>query len=215
MNEMISISHVVANDLVPIVIVEGHHRVVKVVMLNTMQCSMLQVVEKLVELVLHLGHETMAIMVRHIVIIVNISVHVEGVAIKIVVRGRIMVDIRVEISVVIGLPIVGELLNTVLIVVCSKMLRIVLTLVLIRVVVTHVMSALRLHVVILTVLFSFVVTMGADIGLMSWQVPIAHVEVSTWVMLAAMEHDLIMVKLLRVSVFIWCDICRMEGHCEV
>ena len=205
----------VADDLVPVVIVEGHHGVVKVVMLNTMQCSMLQVVEKLVELVLHLGHETMAIMVRHIVIIVNISVHVEGVAIKIVVRGRVMVDIRVEISVVIGLPIVGELLNTVLIVVCSKMLRVVLTLVLIRVVVTHVMSTLRLNVVILTVLFSLVVTMGTDIGLMSWQVPIAHVEVGTWVMLAAAEHDLIVVKLLRVSVFIWCDICRMEGHCEV
>ena len=80
------------------------------------------------------------------------SVLVEVMALEVIVWG-IVVLIIVEVRVMISLPIVGVLLDTVCVMMLSEMLRVMLALVLVRVVMAHVVGAFGLNVMILTVLF--------------------------------------------------------------
>lgn len=150
MNEMVTISDVML--VVLLAICECHFGKVHVVMLSTMDGFVLHLVEELVKFVLDLAHETMAIMMGHIVRIVHVSVLVEVMALEVIVWG-IVVLITVEVRVMISLPIVGMLLDTVCVMMLSEMLRVMLALVLVRVVMAHVVGALGLNVMILTVLF--------------------------------------------------------------
>ena len=70
-----------------------------------------------------------------------------------------------------------------------NVLRMMLTIVKIRVVVSHVMSSLRLNVVILTVLFRREVAVVVKMRLVIFQVPVALFKVGIRVMLIAVHQS--------------------------
>ena len=99
-----------------------------------------------------------------------------------------------------ALPVIGTMLDAVDIVVLIHMLRVMLARVFIRVVVTHVMGALRLHIVVLTVLLAPEVTLISNVRLVVAQVPISLFEVSRRVVLFAMHHDPLAMNILGMRV---------------
>jgi len=98
-------------------------------------------------------------------------------------------------SVVLVLPVVWHVLDPVMIMMVVHMLRVVLPLVSVRIVVSHVVVALRLHIVILTVLFTGEVALVTDVRHVILQVPVALREVGIWVMLVTV-HKLSHVRLV-------------------
>lgn len=57
--------------------------------------------------------------------------------------------------------------------------------------------------------------LSADVRLMAWQVPVAHVGVGAWVMLLALKQDLLVMNCLGVFVLIRCEFCIVEVHSKV
>ena len=85
-------------------------------------------------------------------------------------------------------PIVRSVFDAVHIVVLINMLRMMLAIVAIGVIVTHVMSSLRLNIVIFTMLLSREVAIVVKMRLMIFQVPVSLLEVGIRVMLITVHQ---------------------------
>ncbi len=115
------------------------------------------------------------------------------------------VTVRVMVHIVshgVMLPVVGEVLNTVTVVVLVHMLGVVITLILLRVVVAHVVCALRFDVMVLTMLLASKVTLITKVRLMVLQIPVALAEMSVGVLLDTVVQDMSLVTLLGVVVLV-------------
>ena len=115
---------------------------------------MFHLVEQLVKLVLNLAHKSMAIMILNImVVVVVMMVFVMKCEVSIIrVVRNMVINFWAPDSVMITFPVIRAMLNTMNIMVSVNMLRIVLTRIFICVIVTHVMSTLWLHIVVLAML---------------------------------------------------------------
>mmetsp|Transcript_6506 Transcript_6506/g.7776 ORF Transcript_6506/g.7776 Transcript_6506/m.7776 type:complete len:665 (-) Transcript_6506:391-2385(-) len=182
-------------------------RVVHVVMLDTVSSLVLKLVEKFVVLVLDLSHESVTVVVLHVVgvvltvlvvrlavVLAKVEVTLEGVV------GRIVVGVLVPDGVVVALPVVRAMLNAMHVVVLVNVLGVVLALILLIVVVAHMLGALRLDVVVLAVLLASKVALVSEVRLVVTQVPVALLKVGSWVVLLAVHHDHLVVMLLGVGV---------------
>ena len=195
--------------------------VVNVMVLDSMECPVLHLVEKLVELMLHVVHQPLAIVLINIVTIGVSSVNtmVVGIIVSEVLFSsvvtqefkvaliRMLWDVAVFVMVhIVGsrvvLPVIWVMFNAVSIVVFINMLGMVLPLVSIRVVVAHSVGAFRLNVVILTVLLACEVTFVAEMRLVIFQVPVTLVEMCVGVALDAMDQGFSFEALLGVIVLI-------------
>ena len=194
---------------------------VDVVVFNSMLSLVLHLVEKLIVLVLDVALKTLTIMILNIVhigvseIVSSVLIFVTMFVIRVTmieaklkvtvigVLGDVMVLVMVHIvSPGVMLPVVGEVLNTVTVVVLVHMLRVVFTLILLRVVVAHMVSALRFDVVVFTMLFASKVTLITEMRLMVLQIPVALAEVSMVVLLDTVSQDMLFVAILGVVVLV-------------
>lgn len=173
--------------------------VVDIVVLHSMQRPVLNFMEEFIELVLDLVHQVCAAMelnVMHISVTfvstmglrivspvlvgnmtVSVMIQLEIASIRVI--GSVLVLIVVSVvraSVV--FPVIWVVLDAVGIVMFVDMLRVMLALILVAVVVTHVVSPLRLNIVVLTMLLASEVTLILKVGLMIVHVPVSLVEVS-------------------------------------
>ena len=186
--------------------------VVNVMMLSTMDHLVLHLMEELIEFVLNLSLESMTIMMGNIMVVVTI------VLIEVTFEGMIrsvVISVGTVVRVCVALPIVGVMLDSMRIMMFSKVLGVMLALVLIRIIVTHVLGALRLNVVVLAVVFSSEVARIGNGWLVTSKVPVSLVKVSPWVVFRTREHDLIMMKFLGVRVLVGCHVTFVEVQCEV
>lgn len=175
--------------------------VVDVVVLDTVLRAVLQVVVQLVILVLDVVLQGGALMEAHVVTVVVTLVVAMGVevvlevladmAVVVVVKlevasVRVLWDVLVlivadKVGLGVVLPVVWALLDAVHVVVLVNMLGVVFTVIDVGVVVAQVLVTLRLHVVVLTVLFSAEVTLVLEVRDVVLQVPVALLEVGIWV----------------------------------
>ena len=116
---------------------------------------MLHLVEQLVKLVLNLAHKSMAIMILNImVVVVVMMVFVMKCEVSIIrVVRNMVINFWAPDSVMITFPVIRAMLDAMNIMVSVNMLRIVLTRIFISVIVTHVMSTLWLHIMVLAMFF--------------------------------------------------------------
>lgn len=176
-----------------------------VMVLDSVVGVVFHIMEELVELMLHLVHHTGAL--------VEVNVMVE---VGIVKRMEITTKLKVSLITVFGCvtvgvvmlvvcmmfvsPVVGTMLDSVMIVVVVSMLGMMLAVISVRVVVAHVTISLRLNIMVLAMLFSSEVTMIVKMRLMILQVPVALLEVSIGVMLVATGQLFHLVLFKRVLV---------------
>ena len=177
--------------------------VVHVVMLDTVDGRVLQVVEELVELMLDSCHHArtlvlinivhgVTVMVRVVLIVVQTTADMVDVEFK-VTLVRMLGPVRVLVMVpVVGLtidmPVVRTMLDTMCVVVLIDMLWMVFTIVKVRVIVTKVMVSLWLHIVVLTMVLSREVTLVVEMRYMVFELPVALLEVGIGVMLVAVDE---------------------------
>ncbi len=194
---------------------------VDVVVFNSVLRLVLHLVEKLIELVLDVTLKTLTIVILNIVHI-GVSEVVPSVLILVMmfiisvtmgkaklevtligVLGNVMVLVMVHIvSSGVMLPVVGEVLDTMTVVVLVHMLGVVVTLILLRVVVAHVVRALGFDVMIFTMLLASKVTLITEVRLMVLQIPVALAEMSVGVLLDTMGQDMSLVALLGVVMLV-------------
>ena len=185
---------------------EGHHREVNIMMLNSMKRPVLHFMEKLVKLVLDLIHQMMTVMIVDVVIVVMIMVLVMKGEVSIIgVVGDVVVDFRTPNGMMVTLPVIRAMLNAMNVVVSINMLRVVLTRIFIGIVVAHMMSSLRLNIVVLTMFFSSEVTFVIKMRLMVLDVPVSLFEVSERMMLLTMHQNFSLVEVFRVRMFVGSD----------
>lgn len=176
--------------------------VVHVVMLDTVDRRVLQVVEELVELMLDRCHHARAFVLLNIVHVANALVWV----VLIVVHIADVMDVEVEVTLVgvlrsvrvhvmvpvvglaINMPVVRTMLDSMSIMVFIDMLWIVLTIVAVRVIVTKVMVSLWLHIVVFAVVLSREVTLVVEVRYMVLELPVALLEMGIRVMLVAVDE---------------------------
>ena len=176
--------------------------VVHVVMLDTVDRRVLQVVEELVELMLDRCHHARALvllnivhvaiaLVRVVLIVVHIGdvmdVEVEIALVRVLRSVRVLVMVPV-VSLTIGVPVVRTMLNSMRVVVLINMLWMVLTIVTVRVIVTKVMVSLWLHIVVFAVVLSREVTLVVEVRYMVLELPVALLEMGIRVMLVAVDE---------------------------
>lgn len=196
--------------------------VVNVVVLHSMQSPVFHLVEKLVELMLHIVHQPLAIVLINIVAIGVTSMNTMIVSVIVsevlfasmmtqefeVTHIRVLGDVTVFIVVhIVGsrvvLPVIWVMFNAMSIVVLVNMLGMVLPLVSIGVVMAHSVSALRLNVMIFTVLLTGKVTFVTEMRLVIFQVPVTLVEMCVRVALDAMDQSFLLEALHGVIMLIW------------
>lgn len=97
------------------------------------------------------------------------------------------------------LPVIWVVFDAVDIVVLVDMLGVVFALILDAIVVTHMVSLLRLHIVVLTMLLASEVTLVLKVGLMIVQVPVSLVEVSLGVVFLTLSQGLGLFQVLGMS----------------
>lgn len=161
-------------------------------MLNAMVCTMLHIVEQLIELVFDLMHHSRALIIFGIMVVVVIKLALTEVLHLKVARLGVLRPITISVMMAImGFvfmsPVIRAMLNSMRIMVLVHMLWVVLTLIIVRVVVTKVMITLRLNVVVLSVLLSSKMTFISEMRHMVLQVPVSLLEVSIWVVLETMD----------------------------
>jgi hypothetical protein len=173
--------------------------------LNTVRSGMLKLMEELVIFVLDLGCKSVAVMVDNIMVVIfsmfimRLSVAFSKLVITHVgVTGCGTIRIGMPDSVVVADPVVGVGLNAVDTVMLINVLRVVLAIISVRVVVSHVVGALRLNVVVLAVLLAEEVTLVIKVGHVVAQIPVALGKVSRRVVLLSMHQDNVVVGGLRV-----------------
>lgn len=197
--------------------------VVHVVMLDTVDGRVLQVVEELVELMLYSCHHArtlvlinivhgVTVMVRVVLIVVQTTADMVDVEFK-VTLVRVLRSVRVLVMVpVVGLainvPVVRSMLDSMCVVVLIDMLWMVFTIVKVRVIVTKVMISLWLHIVVLTMVLSREVTLIVEMRYMVFELPVALLEVCIGVMLVAVDELSHVRHVVQVS-------CLIRGHLVV
>ena len=174
--------------------------------LDTVGSGMLKLMEKLVIFVLDLSSKSVAIMVDNVVIVI-FSMFIMRLSVAL--SERVITHVRVTRSVTIGIgmpdrvvvahPVVRVGLNTIDTVMLIDVLRVVLAIISVRVVVSHMMSALRLNIVVLTVLLAKEVALVVKVRHVIAQVPVALREVRRRVVLLSVHQDNVVVCSLGVS----------------
>ena len=177
--------------------------VVHVVMLDTVDGRVLQVVEELVELMLDSCHHArtlvlinivhgITVMVRVVLIVVQttadmVDVEFEVTLVRVLRSVRVLVMVPV-VGLTIDVPVVRTMLDSMCVVVLIDMLWMVFTIVKVRVIVTKVMVSLWLHIVVLTMVLSREVTLVVEMRYMVFELPVALLEVGIGVMLVAVDE---------------------------
>ncbi len=200
-------------------------RVVDVVVLDAVLCVVLHFVEQFIELVFHVALQGLASMILNIVgvgvscvptVAVGVGITMSSVLISVSVAkvadlevasigvlGHVLVLIMVYIvSPGIMFPVVWAMLNTMSVMVLIHVLRVMITLILLVVVVAHVVGALRLDIVVLTVLLASEVTFITNVRLMVLQVPVALLKVSARVLFNTVGQNFSLKLILGVIVLI-------------
>ena len=171
-----------------------------ILMLNSIFSLFVQIAEQVIKLMIDFSHHCLTAMGVNIMIKIDIAV-VCGVNLFMVIarvrdpkvafvrvlrhrQVRFMLPVRVCVL----HPIVWSVLDAMHVVVLINVLRMMLTIVKIRVVVSHVMSSLGLNVVILTVLFRREVAVVVKMRLVIFQVPVALFKVGIRVMLITVHQ---------------------------
>ena len=195
--------------------------VVNVVVLDSMECPVFHLVEKLVELVLHVVHQPLAIVFINIVTIGVPSVNTVVVGIIVsevlgtsvmaqeleVTLIRVLRDVKVFVMVhIVGssvvLPVIWAMFNAVRVMVLINMLGMMLPLVSIGVVMAHSVRALRFNVMIFTVLFACEMTFVTEVRLVIFQVPVTLFKMCVRVALDALDQSFLFESLHGVIVLI-------------
>lgn len=178
---------------------------------------MLKLMEKLVIFVLDLSSEGVTVMVDNVVIVIFTMFIMRF---SVALSERVITHVRVTRSVTIGIgmpdgvvvahPVIRVGLNTIDTVMLINVLRVVLAIIFVRIVVSHVMGALRLNVMVLTVLLTKEVALVVKVRHVIAQVPVTLREVCRRVVLLSVHQDNVVVGSLRVSRLI-----RGPFHAEV
>ena len=162
--------------------------VMHVFVLHTVASVSLDVVEQVVVLVLNTPFKGYSTVVIDIVVVIVVGSSKIEAMVKLILLWLVTVSVVMfPVSLVLLLPIIWHVLNSVVIVVLVTVLRVVLHFVIVRVVVTHVMVSLWLDVVVLSVLLSSEVSFVAEMRDMVLQFPVALREVSLWMVLVAVD----------------------------
>ncbi len=194
---------------------------VDVVVFNSMSGLALHLVEKLIELVLNVALKTLTIMILNIVhigvseVVSSISILVKVLFISVAtinaklevspigVLGNMTVFVMVHIvSSGVMLPVVGEVLDTVTVVVLVHMLGVVVALIFLVVVVAHMVGALGFDVMVFAMFLASKVTLITEVRLMVLQIPVALAKMSVGVLLDTVGQDMSLVTLLRMVVLV-------------
>jgi len=126
-----------------------------------------------------------------------------------------MVSILVVDRMVVANPVIWTMLDSMNVVMLVNMLGVMLTLIFIREVVTQVMGALRLNIVIFTMLFACKMTLVTNVWLMVTEVPVTLLEMGSRVMLFTMHHHNIAMTILGVRMLKGCLFSNQVVGCEV
>lgn len=200
--------------------------VVHIVMLNTVDRRVLQVVEKLIELVLDLVHESCALMPLDIVFkgvalmrVMRLVVHafVEILTADVVIAGVLQLEVTLvgvlrsivilvsvsDVGVLVMSPVIWAVLNSMRVMVLIDVLWVVFAIVTVRVVVAKVVVALRLDIVVLTMLFTSEMTFITEMRHMVLQVPVSLLEVSIWVVLESVDELSHVRFFVGVGMLVW------------
>ena len=151
---------------------------------------------------------TMIIRVMSIVLTV-LTMKLVVCKIEVTIKGmfrNIVVGVFVVDCMMIALPVIGSVLDAVHVVMVVHLLGVMFTLILVRVVVSHVVRAFWLNVMVLSMLFTSEMAFVTQVRLMITQVPVTLFEVSRRVMLLTMHHYYLSVHVLRVRVLIRCTL---------
>ena len=165
-----------------------------IIMLDSMYCSFVQITEKVVKLMIDFSHQCLTFVGVNIMIKIDIAV-ITAINLLVVITGmrypevafvgvfrHWQVSLMLPVRMCVLNPIVWSVLDSMHVVVFINMLRMMLTIITIRVVVSHVMSSLWLNVVIFTVFLSREVAIVVKMRLVVLQVPVTLLKMGIRVM---------------------------------